>query len=357
MKIYSCDLCFNLINFEDTECVHCGSTLGYLPVLDNMSSIETEDDIHWLALAPQAKGGYYRKCQNYNEKNICNWMIPESSTDELCLSCNLNEDNPDLGVKGNELYWHSLEVAKRRLVYSLLRLGLPLISKKIDSAYGLSFSFLADELPVKGKETKKVMTGHNKGKITMNIAEADDAKREKLRLEMNERYRTLLGHFRHEIGHYYWYLIVETNKELLEKFRLVFGDERANYSDSLKKHYEKSDSNDWQKEYVSQYASSHPWEDWAESWAHYMHMFDALEMARSWGLTVNVKEGLVRPTVKLEKRVLHFEEMRDQWLYLSSALNSLNRSMGMKDVYPFVWSEAVIEKISFVQQVIINNHD
>lgn len=353
MKIYNCNVCDELLYFENTQCLTCGSLLGYLPVFDTMSSLEAIDGSIWKALAPEGQGGIYRKCHNYKEENVCNWMIPIDDTNAFCLSCRLDEIIPDLSISENREYWRRLEEAKRRLVYSLLRLGLPLRNKLEDPENGLGFAFLAEDKKPRIKESRKVITGHAQGKITINIAEANDAIREKMRLNLNERYRTLLGHFRHEIGHYYWFLLIGSNSDLLSQFRDVFGNEQENYNQALKSYYSEGASSDWQRQFVSAYASSHPWEDWAESWAHYLHMFDTLETARAWGLTVRFKKGNEQRAIHLEHNILSFEEMRNQWIYLSCTLNSLNRSMGMKDVYPFVWSESAIEKLRFIQQVII----
>ncbi len=352
MKIYNCDVCGNQIYFENTLCLNCESQLGYLPLLDAMSSLEAVDDKRWKALAPNAQGTLYRKCQNYHKENVCNWMVPENDLVDFCLSCRLNEMIPDLSVPENRQYWYRIEIAKRRLVYSLLRLGLPLSNKKENSEKGLGFVFLADEEMPEILDTKKVVIGHDQGKITINIAEANDAIREKMRLDMNEEYRTLLGHFRHEIGHYYWYLLVADNEDLLQQFRGVFGDEEVDYNQALIRYYEEGPCADWSKRYVCAYASAHPWEDWAESWAHYLHMFDAFETALALGLTVKSKNGDELKIIHGEDRSLTFDSMKDQWWYLSIALNSLNRSMGMRDAYPFVWNDAVIEKLRFIHKVI-----
>ncbi len=345
-------MCASLIYFENTHCVSCGTALGYLPILDNMSSIEFVESEVWRALAPQAQGALYKKCSNYQHENVCNWMVPNNTSDNFCIACGFNEIIPDLSIPQNRQYWHRLEIAKRRLIYSLLRLDLPLQNKKQDSTSGLAFSFMADEKMPILKETKQIMIGHDQGQITMNIAEANDVVREKMKLNMNERYRTLLGHFRHEIGHYYWFLCIENNNHILSQFRNIFGDERSDYNKTLKQYYANGAPADWQKRFVSAYASAHPWEDWAESWAHYLHMIDALETARAWGLTVNFKKVDAFDVTMQHNNLLTFEEMRTQWVQLSTALNSLNRSMGMADVYPFVWSETVIEKLRFIQEFI-----
>jgi len=362
MKIYNCDLCGHQIYFENTLCLSCGCELGYLPILDNMSSLQPGDCPQplvgtvpfnsWKAIAPIAQGALYKKCQNYTKENICNWMVPLNDPIDFCLSCRLNEMIPDLSIPENREYWHRLEIAKRRLIYSLLRLGLPIISKKDDPMYGLSFVFLADdELP---QESHKVIIGHEQGRITINIAEANDAIREKMRLEMHEEYRTLLGHFRHEIGHYFWFLLVENNEDLLLQFRKAFGNEQEDYHEAINRYYHDGPSPDWSKRFICAYASAHPWEDWAESFAHYLHVFDALETAEGLGLTVEFKNGKDLEVIHFDGQLKNFDIMKDQWGYLTATLNSLNRSMGMRDVYPFVWNEATIEKLRFINQVIVH---
>lgn len=355
MKIYNCDVCGELIYFENSLCLNCNSELGYIPVLDIMSSLELQQNNVYKSLAPSAGGALYKKCSNYIYENICNWMLPVEDPDEQCLSCRLNLHLPDLSVFENRIYWHRLEIAKRRLIYTLIRLRLPIRSKTIDPESGLGFAFLRDDIRVNRKETQKILTGHSHGLITINLAEANDAIREKTRLNMNERYRTLLGHFRHEIGHYYWTLLIENNKDNIEEFRTIFGDETINYNKSLKQYYKEGPPLNWQYSYVSAYATSHPWEDWAESWAHFMHMDESLETARSWGLKVSYNIDENSNPVDMNIGSLTFEQMRHQWVYLSIALNSLNRSMGLPDVYPFVLSESVFEKMKFIQKVILSN--
>ena len=352
MKIYNCDVCHELVYFENSKCLNCGSELGYLPVSDDMSVIQIEEEGRYRALSSLAKQTYYKKCDNYRFENVCNWMIPADEPETQCISCRLNLQLPDLSIHENRIYWHKLEIAKRRLVYSILRLGLPLYGKQVDPAAGLAFAFLRDDTWSGFKETKKVMTGHSEGLITINLSEASDAVREKVRVKMNERYRTLLGHFRHEIGHYYWSRLVDKNDFLLDEFRNLFGDERQNYNKLLNQYYKDGPRSDWRDNFVSAYASSHPWEDWAESWAHYLHMHESLETAKSWGLSVRYRKGETRSEVDMNSVAVSFAEMLNQWIYLGIALNSLNRSMGMADVYPFVLSAPSIKKMEFVRKVI-----
>ncbi|HTI51503.1 MAG TPA: putative zinc-binding metallopeptidase, partial [Planctomycetaceae bacterium] len=267
----------------------------------------------------------------------------------FCVSCRLTHFIPDLSKPGHREAWYALEVAKRRLVYSLVALGLPLAPKSDDCPRGLAFEFQSDE-----SETAPVLTGHSEGVITINIAEADDAEREKRRLLMHEPYRTLLGHFRHEVGHYYWDRLIR-DRDGLDGFRALFGDERESYPQSLERHYQQGPVPDWQKAYVSAYASAHPWEDWAETWAHYLHITDTLETAGDCGLALRPRHAdlpAVRPRFSLRGvTAIPFDSLLADWLAVAFLLNNLSRGLGEGDLYPFILSEKAIEKLRFVHRV------
>jgi len=353
MKAFNCQVCQQLIFFENSQCLRCGHTLGYLPEMRVLSALEPAGDDTWWALAPEVQSQHYRMCFNYRQEQVCNWMLPAEDSATFCLACRLNQTIPDLSVLEHRGLWQRMEVAKRRLVYSLMALDLPLIGKQDDPERGLAFAFLADpESPF--RESTAVITGHAQGLITLNIAEADDAVRERTRLKMAEPYRTLLGHFRHESGHYYWEQLVRPNDQI-EPFRKLFGDERADYDQTLQAHYNNGPLADWQARFVSAYASAHPWEDWAETWAHYLHIVDTLETARNFSLKV-VAEGagasIATPGGVTEYRPPSVEAMIASWLPLTYAINSLNRSMGQPDMYPFVLSPTAMEKLGFVHAVI-----
>ena len=274
MKIFHCDHCGNLLFFENTLCLACGHQVAYLPDVTLVASLTPADEGRWSS--PQ-KGAApsYRLCRNYTDEQVCNWAIPEGDEHAFCLSCRLTLIIPDLADPVHRQAWYRLEVAKRRLVFTLRALGLPLRNREEDPAKGLAFEFKADP---GGPVVESVMTGHAMGVITINIAEADDAERERRRMEMGEPYRTLLGHMRHESGHYYWDQLIH-DQPPLERFRQLFGDEQIDYGAALKTHYAQGAPGDWQTRFVSAYASAHPWEDWAETWAHYLHMVDTLETA------------------------------------------------------------------------------
>ncbi len=352
MKTFACSVCSQVVFFESASCTTCGSVLAYLPDVGVVSTLELDvnrTDGVYLALAPRANGRRYRQCANWRDYNACNWAVGIEDPIELCRSCRLNDVIPNLDEPGRDGAWRRIEAAKRRLVYSIIELGLPLESKE-ERPDGLAFSFKADDPG--GKKT--VFTGHNDGMITLNIAEADAPFREKTRLQLGEQYRTLLGHFRHEIGHYYWSRLVE-NSPKIHACRALFGDEREDYQAAMKRHYDQGTPPDWQSQYVSPYAAMHPWEDFAESWAHYLHMVNTLGTARAFGLALRPKAVDAPAQEELTSRrvdIDDFDELINAWFPLTIALNSLNRSMGLPDVYPFVLSAPAVAKLRFVHEVI-----
>jgi hypothetical protein len=238
------------------------------------------------------------------------------------------------------------------MLYTPLRLGLPLIPKHGNGHSGLAFEFLEDS---RQGDAKRVLTGHDNGLITINIAEADDVHRETERTLQKEPYRTLLGHFRHEIGHYFWDVLISNNPKL-EAFRELFGDERADYQKALDRHYGEAPPAGWEQSFISAYATMHPWEDWAESWAHYLHMVDALETAGSAGLALRPKRSdeprMQPPLDPLNPHYRDFDSMIESWLSLTYVLNNLSRGLGLPDSYPFVLSAPAIHKLRFIHTTI-----
>ena len=353
MRLFYCDHCRQTLFFENFRCVKCDHTLAYLPELAEIVSLAPAADGLWTPEAPEVRGRLYRLCENYAEKNVCNWAVPAEQEDPLCRSCQLTETIPDLDQPGHHEAWYALEVAKRRMIYSLLALRLPLVPKSDDAEQGLAFRFLADPAEP-SEDDPPVLTGHADGVITVNLAEADDAVREQRRMAMHEPYRTLLGHFRHEVGHYYWDRLIRMS-EWIEEFRALFGDDREDYGEALKRHYDHGPAADWPSRFVSAYASVHAWEDWAETWAHYLHITDTLETASACGLALrptgrNARQ--VRPRFSLEEAEnASFDEMMSDWFAMTYVLNSLNRGLGLKDLYPFVLAGPAVEKLRFVHRV------
>lgn len=320
--------------------------MGYYPQQAVLFPMTEKPDSVWLA-----DGKEYKQCLNYREEAVCNWILDVENDHDYCQACRLNQTIPDLSRSNNRYYWYRLEQAKRRLLYSLFALGLPVIGRDQDTSHGLAFAFLEDA-PV-FRESGAVVTGHAAGLITINVAEADDVAREKMRVDMDEPYRTLLGHFRHESGHYYWERLVHSSN-CLDSFRTMFGDERIDYDQSLSNYYAKGETLEWQNCYISAYATSHPWEDWAETWAHYLHLVDTLETAHDFGLVgkLNVDEDAPGQAYDPYGSNVSFDQLLDDWQRLTVAMNSISRSMGQQDFYPFTIRERVKAKLEFVHHLV-----
>src|ERR1700676_3356443 len=345
MKLFECQSCRQPLYFENTRCESCGRRLGYLPARDTVSALEPGNG-GWTALAePKEK---YRYCANVDH-NVCNWLLPSDHPEQFCAACRHNRTIPDLSVPHNLVRWRKIEVAKHRLFYTLLKLRLPLATRAEDPE-GLAFDFIADREA--GGSHASVMTGHASGLITINLAEADDPERERQRSVMGEAYRTLLGHFRHEIAHYYWARLVARSPSLQE-FRNIFGDERKNYVTALQNHYAQGPPQDWPEHFVTAYASVHPWEDFAETWAHYFHMVDTLETAGGFGISLwpKVAKGVELAKINFDPHHAPLDRIIEAWLPLTFAVNSINRSMGLPDLYPFVLAPPVIVKLAFLHRL------
>jgi hypothetical protein len=349
MKLFECQNCGHPLYFENIRCESCGLPLGYLPALAKVSALQPDNGL-WHALASPKEP--YRFCAN-TQYEVCNWMVPADSVEQYCAACRHNRTIPDLSVAGNQVHWRMIEVAKHRLFYTLLKLRLPLVTRA-EEPDGLAFDFVAAAAPA-----TPVITGHANGLITINLAEADDAERERARNQMGEPYRTLLGHFRHEIAHFYWSRLIE-NSNRLEEFRALFGDEQQDYAGALQKHYAYGPPADWPTHFVTSYASAHPWEDFAETWAHYFHMVDTLETAHAFGLSVRprVSQGAdIATKIDFDAYAAEMDRLVEAWLPLTFAVNSINRSMGQPDLYPFMVSPTVIAKLTFVHDRIRANRD
>jgi hypothetical protein len=348
MRLFRCRNCEQTVFFENNLCGNCGHALGYLALSQEMVTLTADGDQYQRLNAEER----YRYCDNAAHQ-ACNWLIPVESEDRFCTACRHNKLIPDISIPENLDQWQRMEAAKHRLFYTLIALDLPLRDYIEDVDHGLAFEFLPDP-PEPGVRT---LTGHDEGLITINLDEADDAIREKFRHEMGEPYRTLLGHFRHEVGHYFWDVLLRDGGDL-EGFRAIFGDETRDYAEALQMHYQNGPPPDWALNFISAYAASHPWEDFAESWAHYLHIIDTLETASAFGLRIHPGEGkhrLLRAEIDFQPhKDVDFEQIISSWLPLTVAVNSLNRSMGMNDLYPFTLAPAVIEKLGYIHRLVHN---
>jgi hypothetical protein len=340
------------IFFPNTQCLSCKSPLGFEPDTLTMVALDAGPEAGTVRVDGSDRLRKY--CGNRDTPALCNWLLDARDPQPLCIACRLNRTIPNLDDAGNARYWTAIEAAKRRLVAQLLALGLPVKSRvKEDTEHGLMFDFL--RAPPQGPA---VTTGHADGLITINVEEADDVKREKIKHDLHEPYRTLLGHFRHEVGHYYWDRLVR-DTAWLEPFRALFGDERANYAEALKRNYEVGPPADWAQSYISSYATTHPWEDWAETWAHYLHVVDSLGTALGFGLDAEDLETRISPFTKEDlyapddAGAASFLALLNSWIEMIMVLNELARSMGQPDFYPFVMSRPVVAKLQLVHMIVM----
>jgi hypothetical protein len=281
----------------------------------------------------------FQLCANMHRAG-CNWLVQTKAAGELCTSCTLTRTRPNDSDTEAMANFATAERAKRRLIVELIDLKLPIVGRDVDPEFGLAFDLLSSRF-------EKAVTGHEDGVITLDLAEGDDVHREQLRVAMDEPYRTLLGHFRHEIGHYYFYRLIGSSPEYLPKAQELFGDAEADYQAALDRHYSQGAPRGWENNYVSSYATMHPAEDWAETFAHYLHIRDTLDTAAAFGFAPS--------GATFERRALGpsgFDTIIDNWLPLAWSLNMVNRSMGRDDLYPFVLPAPVLEKMRFIHTVI-----
>ncbi|OYU74640.1 MAG: hypothetical protein CFE45_34385, partial [Burkholderiales bacterium PBB5] len=285
MHPFLCSRCGATVFFENDACLSCGAPLGFAPGPAQLLAFDPTAgqaaDAPWLR---DDAGAPLRPCANRWTAAHCNWMLHTDDPPEqaLCRSCRLTQVLPDLARPGNGLRWQRIEQAKRRLVYTLGRLGLaPLPKQGPADPFGLAFRLLEDE---PGQPPVKI--GHDRGTVTLNVAEADDDHREAQRVRLHEQDRTLLGHLRHETAHYLQYRWI-ADTPAAATCRAAFGDERADYAQALQRHYALGPPPDWAQHHISAYASAHPWEDWAETCAHCLLVLDAVETASAWGLQLS----------------------------------------------------------------------
>lgn len=342
MQSFRCSVCGQLLFFHNSTCLQCGSELGFDLDHRRLAALRRDDSDVGVLTRTDGTPGRFRRCANQLAAR-CNWLVPVDEPQSLCRSCRLTSVRPnDSEIDAMEAFADA-EAAKRRLIDQVVALRLPLIDRTSDAERGVTFELLSSR-------GRSVTTGHQAGVITLDLSESDDAHREFVRQQLGEQYRTVLGHLRHEIGHYFWPLLV-VDGGALDEFRSLFGDERQSYQDALDRHYAAGTATDWSATHVSQYATMHPWEDWAETFAHFLHIQDGLETATEFGLAVDDPSRAAGDRAWPAATTEHTDRLVRRWLGLTLALNAMSRSIGQSDVYPFVLSPQVVEKLDFVRRV------
>lgn len=319
----TCPVCGNELFMHNSRCLHCGTSVGYRFDTEAMD----------VESVPPSEGG--RRCANAVVAE-CNWLVPHDDGSDLCPSCQFTVVRPNDAVLGPDSAFGRAEAAKRRVLAQLAAIGVRLTNRTRDPEHGLGFAFLLSH-------TEPVVTGHHDGVVTIDLAEADDAHRERIRRELGENYRTVLGHIRHELGHYLWPALVGSSADRLESFRALFGDERADYEAARVDWYEgrRPVLGD---DRVSAYAHMHPHEDWAESFGHYLLVDDGLATASRLGISRSGPGGLAG-SIALDAAI-------DEWGRVSVALNEVARATGHSDLYPFVITDGVLRRLEFVHACI-----
>lgn len=331
MKAFRCRTCDNALYFENSVCVSCGTALGFSR--GERAIVPVDDQGRYV----DASGLVWHVCANLNLSG-CTWLAPLEGGQ--CFSCDLTRTRPNDADALGLANYPVAEQAKRHLVVELDTLGFPVVGKDGpdgDTVNGLAFDLLSSV-------DENVVIGHEDGVITIDLAESDTAYREKIRARLDEPYRTMLGHFRHEVGHYYQWQLVgdddgDTDGEVLARCRELFGDETRDYQAEIDRHYAEGPPEGWEASYISTYATMHPFEDFAETWAHHLHICDTIETASEHGLAP------IAPVTAFSR---FHDVVSGVWIPLSTALNQINRSMGKEDLYPFVIPTPVLDKLDFV---------
>ena len=206
---------------------------------------------------------------------------------DYCVACRHNRTVPDLSVAGESralaASWRSPSTGCSTRCSSW---ACRMPTKGEDEAQGLAFDFLADPTAptrcAQGDDRPRQRPDHDR------LAEADDAERERRRTALGEPYRTLLGHLRHEVGHYYWDRLVADARRVRRRSAPLFGDERADYGEALQAPLRQAAVGRLAGQLSSApMRAAHPWEDFAETWAHYLHIIDTLETARAFRVRVD----------------------------------------------------------------------
>jgi hypothetical protein len=348
VRVFICSTCEHELDFESMSCSNCDSPVGYVSDRRDVVVLVANEPTRYTVTGDAA---VHWRCLNASWG--CNWMLPADEGDVWCLSCRLTRGRPDEADPVAVSAWSAAEAAKRRLVFQLGELGLPIEPRSSTTPQGLAF----DLVHIPGASG---VTGHDRGIITLDLNEADERHRDELRRNLGESFRTLIGHLRHEVGHYYFTHLVRQDDEIAE-FRALFGDERIDYSAALDEHYRRArtgtDASD-HSGFVTGYAAAHPLEDWAETFAHYLHTLDGLQTADSHGLSATRREA-GRP-VNRRRRAgdeQSYSSILERWLPVAEMINAIADGLGSSRPYPFTLSPVVVTKLEFVHACVTAHSD
>ncbi len=320
--------CGNRIFFNNHRCLTCDAVLGHCLPCGSLTSFSDDKQ----SSICDTCGTVVHACTNQSH-GVCNSFNKSPNT--LCRFCEFTSVIPPLKQPESVRRWAMMESAKRRLLSQLEDLSLPPFIDDVQQTHPLSFEFLENSVDACG-QTKNVTTGHEHGLITINLAEADSVHRERLRVDLGEPQRTLIGHMRHEIGHYIdWSWAC---RMAADEYRALFGDpDSIDYSEAMKRHYDEGPPSNWANHYVSAYATMHPWEDFAETVNVYLDIMAIATTATELGqseldLSATADAGqLVSSVLKIVVEVSEY-----------------NFDLGLMPLLPERIPPAVIEKLAYV---------
>lgn len=312
MQRFSCPACGTAAYFHNLTCV-CGQPLFFDPEARVMLN--------------QGEA-----CAN-RPTISCNWIADGG---QYCRSCAMSYVVPDLNVGDNLLMLARAESAKR---WVLANLSCWQWFTNADVGRRPRFLMLSEYT---SGRSEQIMMGHAAGEITINVTEADELIRLQRQRELGEQYRSMVGHFRHELAHFCFDRL-SLSPEFLSEFRELFGDERQDYGTALLRHYEAPLAPG--EDYITPYSTAHPHEDWAETVAHLLHLVDFSDSFVSAGLAMRgVPEGFTPYSEPDTNRLINVATE------IAIAINDINRALDNSDLYPFVLTGPVRQKLSFAHR-------
>ena len=333
MRRFTCESCAEEVAFDALRCASCSSPLGYVPAQQAVKVLHPAAGA--VSFSISGDDAEFWRCPN--SARGCNWVLPAGTGDIWCRSCGLTPGRPDETNPDALAAWSTAEAVKRRLVHQLDHLALPIDPRSDATPDGLAFDlvYVPGQFGPAGKVDEAV---------TLDLADADVQDVGAPPRRVHAPFRTLIGNLRHKVGHHYWHRLVGQSDHVTP-FRRLFGDERADYPAAIEPH-QAAVAHHWDaSRFVTGRAESHPFEDWAETFAHYLHILDATDTAEAYRLPDGQCE-MGRPQSSPGGGT--FAEILRLWRPTAPAVNALAASLGLPAVYPFQLTGVVLQKFEFV---------
>jgi hypothetical protein len=330
--------CNRWLFFGNTACLGCDRSVGRCCACRAMASFSPASTSELFSC--DNCHAEVQPCANRN-LGICNCFAnqTDSTGNVLCTYCEFTRVVPPHDSPDKFSRWRELESAKRRLLIQLSGLEFPPFASKFVPTCPLVFEFKEDTVLPDGS-IEAVFTGHENGVITINAHEADSVRREQSRVAFNEPQRTLIGHMRHEYGHFLDLCCIQGDL-LRAKYVELFGDPATvDYAEAKTRYYAQGPTGNWPESYVSAYASMHPWEDFAETVNVYLDLMALAETARDQlGSNIDTSaNGCVATFIS-------------ELLDLAITVSEFNFDMGLNALLPERFNDEVVCKLSYVHSL------